>query len=70
MVGDTGWVVPRAEPQKLAAAIVAAWKERTGSEPEWEARRNRARARIAENFTFEKMAEAYARIWRQVARTA
>ena len=70
MVGDTGWVVPRAEPVKLAAAIVGAWKERTGCEPEWEARRNRARARIADNFTFEKMAEAYANIWRQVARTA
>jgi len=70
MVGNTGWVVPRAEPAKLAAAIAEAWKESTGAKPEWQARRERARARIANNFTFEKMAEAYARIWRQVARTA
>ena len=70
MVGDTGWVVPRADPGQLAAAIVDAWKESTGPKPEWEARSTRARARIADNFTFEKMAEAYANIWREVARTA
>ena len=70
MVGDTGWVVPRGEPAKLAAAIVEAWKESTGAKPEWEVRRKRARARIADNFTFQKMAEAYANIWREVARTA
>jgi glycosyltransferase involved in cell wall biosynthesis len=70
MVGDTGWIVPRTDPRSLAAAIIEAWKESVGHPKQWERRRERSRERIAENFTFERMAEAYARVWRQAAGTA
>lgn len=68
MVGDTGWVVPPANAQRLAAAIVAAWKESAERPMQWRRRRERARERIAENFTFEKMADAYAQVWREAVR--
>jgi glycosyltransferase involved in cell wall biosynthesis len=68
MVGDTGWVVPPRDAESLASSIAAAWTERSKEPEEWAKRRDRARARIAENFTFERMAEAYRDVWRDVAR--
>jgi len=59
--------VPAGEPAKLGAAIVAAWAEYSQSSAQWRKRRRRAREHIARNFTFEKMADAYARVWREVA---
>lgn len=67
MVGDTGWVVPPRDPERLAAAITAAWTESTSQPQHWQDRRAAARSRMAENFTFEAMAEAYAEVWREVA---
>jgi glycosyltransferase involved in cell wall biosynthesis len=67
MLGETGWVVPARDPSRLADAIVSAWGESAEQPQLWEQRRERARARIVDNFTFEKMAEAYCDVWRRVA---
>ncbi len=70
IVGDEGWVVPSGSPQKLSDAIVEAWRERSLHPAEWQRRRDASRQRIADNFTFERMARAYAEIWRQLASKA
>lgn len=67
MVADTGWVVPSRDSQTLGAAIEKAWRERAEQPALWEQRRERARARISDNFSFEGMAAAYAKVWREVA---
>ena len=67
MVGETGWFVPAADPAKLAGAIEEAWREWLDRPAEWENRRERARRRIADNFTFERMAGAYQDVWRKMA---
>ena len=67
MVGETGWVVPPRDPKRLAGAILAAHKERTGAPARWERRRRDSRAQIADNFTFETMAVAYEALWRGLA---
>lgn len=68
MVGDTGWVVRPSDAEGLADAIAEAWTECSTERVRWVDRRDRARARIAENFTFARMAEAYAEVWRDVVR--
>ena len=70
IVGDQGWVVPAARPERLAEAITEAWRESSQDPTRWKSRRDSARRRIAEKFTFEKMAEAYAGIWRELARAS
>jgi glycosyltransferase involved in cell wall biosynthesis len=67
IVDDTGWVVPRASPQKLAQAIVEAYGEWSRKPSNWQLRRDVSRRRIVANYDFEKMASAYAEIWRKVA---
>lgn len=67
VVGDTGWVVPVGDPERLAAAILEAWEERTKQPEHWKQRRAAARARIAENFSFGRMAEAYEQVWKRFA---
>jgi glycosyltransferase involved in cell wall biosynthesis len=67
MVADTGWVVRPGDAEALAEAIVDAWTEWSGQPKRWHSRRRRARQRIARDFTFDKMAEAYAQVWREVA---
>jgi len=70
IVGDQGWVVPPGSPQKLSDAIVEAWRERSLHPAEWQRRSDGSRQRIAGKFTFERMAQAYADIWRKVASKA
>jgi len=67
IVADQGWVVPPGDPQGLAAAITEAWREWSKEPSRWQRRQEGSRRRTAENFTFEKMAQAYADVWRQVA---
>ena len=69
MMGDTGWVVAPADPVAMSAAIEGAYRESRDSPDEWQGRRAAARERILERFTFDRMAEAYERLWRQVANT-
>ena len=68
MVGATGWVVPPRDPEALAVAIVEAYREWKDRPDEWASRRDSARARIADNFSFTRMLEAYQEVWCRVAR--
>jgi glycosyltransferase involved in cell wall biosynthesis len=67
IVGDTGWVVPAAGAESLGGAIVEAWKEWSSKARDWQKRQSSARNRIAREFTFEKMADEYVKVWRAVA---
>jgi glycosyltransferase involved in cell wall biosynthesis len=68
MVGESGWVVPAHDPQRMAKAIGHAHREWAEDRSSWEERRREARKRIAERFTFERMAEAYQEVWRRAAK--
>ena len=64
IVGDTGWVVPPKKPELLAKAIEAA---ASGFRmPEFALRQLAARKRIVDNFSLEKMTEAYLNLWRSL----
>jgi len=67
IVRGYGWKVPPRSSQELAGAITEAWRERSTKPSKWEVRRAEARRHIAENFTFDRMAQAYADVWRKVA---
>lgn len=67
VVGETGWVVPPRDPERLATAIEQAWREWKGKPRQWEARRLASRARIVERFSFDAMAAKYEEVWHQVA---
>lgn len=66
MVGNSGWVVPPSDPRRLADAIVEAYHEWKEAPDEWAERRKSARAQIAENFSFDRMATGYESVWREV----
>jgi glycosyltransferase involved in cell wall biosynthesis len=68
MIGDTGWVIPPCDPRQLAAAIHQAAEECANEPARWEQRRAAARARIAENFGFTRMADSYEQVWRRFAK--
>ncbi len=67
IVGDKSWVVPPASPQKLAGAIVEACGEWSREPAKWRRRSEASRQRIVDNCSFDRMANAYADIWRKVA---
>jgi glycosyltransferase involved in cell wall biosynthesis len=58
IVDNTGWVVPPRSPERLAAALVSA----IANLPD-PGRQAAARRRIVENFSVERMAEAYRSVW-------
>ena len=66
IVGDTGWVVPPHDPEKLADAIEQAFAEWKSSRPVWEDRRLAARKRLADNFPLDRMIRAYRDVWEKV----
>lgn len=68
IVGDTGWSVAAGNPERLADAIEEAYCEWASRPKQWQKRRSAARERIAENFAFERMAEAYEQVWANFAR--
>ena len=68
IVGDTGWTVAPGDADALAGAIEQAYLEWANSPDKWRERREAARRRIADNFTIERMVEAYEEVWRKVAR--
>ena len=69
MVGASGWVVPPRDSRKLADAIGEAHKARSTQPEAWQQRRTAARQSIADRFTFDRMADAYAQIWRRLSGT-
>ncbi|MDP3229866.1 MAG: glycosyltransferase [Acidovorax sp.] len=65
IVGDTGWIVPPKNPGLLARTIEEA---RDGFRGENDAKRRiNARRRIEDNFSLEKMTQAYLHLWQSVA---
>jgi glycosyltransferase involved in cell wall biosynthesis len=68
IVGDTGWVVPKGNPQALALAVQSACHELLHQSFKWSLRKNAARQRIVENFSIEKMVNAYKKVWTGVVR--
>lgn len=67
MVGDTGWVVRAGDSAGIGEAIVSAYREWSADKASWKRRRKEARLRIADRFSFAKMARAYEDVWRRVA---
>lgn len=61
IVADTGWLVAPCAPAQLAEAIATGLAE-VGSES-WPKRREAARLRIEQNFSVQKMADSYHRVW-------
>lgn len=64
IVGSTGWVVPPRNPRALADAVCAALAARQEA-GRWAERQRAARQRVVDNFSVEKMADAYRTVWRQ-----
>lgn len=62
LVGETGWVVPVGQHEALASALSEAIGEPPGRRV---ARGEAARERIAEQFTIERMVQAYEAVWAQ-----
>jgi glycosyltransferase involved in cell wall biosynthesis len=67
MVAETGWVVRPRDSTALSDAIGHAYEEWSRDRSAWQRRRTAARDRIAERFTFDRMAEAYRYVWRRMA---
>jgi glycosyltransferase involved in cell wall biosynthesis len=67
MVGNSGWVVQPRDPDALANAIISAWREWKETPAQWAKRRKLARREIAGRFSIERMAEAYEKVWNDVA---
>lgn len=61
ILGDTGWIVPRGDPEATADAIGRALAER--GTPAWQQRQQDARHRIETRFSIEQMVEGYRAVW-------
>jgi glycosyltransferase involved in cell wall biosynthesis len=65
IVGETGWIVPPRDPERLAAAIADAATQ--NAEPDrWQARCAAARERIVSEFGIERMVRGYHDVWAEV----
>jgi glycosyltransferase involved in cell wall biosynthesis len=62
IIANTGWVRAPKDPLVLADAIEEAI--RGCGTPQWQERRRAARERIVNQFSIEKMADAYDHVWR------
>ena len=65
IVGNTGWVVPPANPVLLAQALEEAGKSFKSNGDE--SRRIEVRKRVVNNFSLEKMTQSYITLWQSVA---
>lgn len=63
VVGETGWVVPARDPDRLQAAIREAFAEMADASA-WERRRSAARDRAVAEFGVDRMVRDYRRVWR------
>jgi glycosyltransferase involved in cell wall biosynthesis len=68
IVGKTGWVVPSQNPFELARGVTNAQECWMETPAQWGDRQQAARARIAEQFSIEKMVAAYAAVWEKESR--
>lgn len=62
IVGETGWVVPPRDPERLAKAIAGAMKEMKVRDA-WRAKCVAARKRVVDRFGIDGMADAYRAVW-------
>jgi glycosyltransferase involved in cell wall biosynthesis len=67
IVGETGWIAPAGDPERLAAAIEEARAEWSTTPQKWAERRKAARKRIANSYSLAQMVRAYEEVWREVA---
>lgn len=66
IVGDTGLVAPPKDAGALASAVEVLILELENDADRRESRKLASRTRIAENFSMERMVEAYTALWEQV----
>ena len=64
IVGDTGWVVPPADPVALAAALAQAL-DALQVPADWQRRQHACRERIATHFSVSRMRDGYDAVWRE-----
>ncbi|BBP45273.1 glycosyl transferase [Thiosulfatimonas sediminis] len=64
IVGNTGWIVGPRNAKQLADAIENAYFERLNDSEKWQDRKQKARERIVENFSIDKMVANYHSVWR------
>lgn len=62
IVGETGWVVPIKDSERLAGAIKLALNEINDSRA-WNDRKDKCRDRIRDQFSLDKMVQHYKSIW-------
>lgn len=64
IIGDTGWVVSKREPDKLYHAILEAINMINFDKLNWNLKRKHCRERIIQNFSIQFMIEKYINIWK------
>ncbi|MDA3876250.1 MAG: glycosyltransferase [Halothiobacillus sp.] len=62
IVGETGWVVSPGNAEALAAALLESLPALADT-PAWTIRKQQARQRIVDNFSLEKMVNAFHNVW-------
>jgi glycosyltransferase involved in cell wall biosynthesis len=67
IVGNTGWSVPPGDAEGMAGGIEQAYREWREQPDDWQQRREAARQRIIDHFTFDRMVQAYEKLWRELA---
>ncbi|GGC56809.1 hypothetical protein GCM10011362_01420 [Marinobacter halophilus] len=67
IVGDTGWIVPPGNSDKLAAAVQKAINEILDAD-EWGSRKAAARTRIENRFSLKGMITSFDSLWQAVLR--
>jgi glycosyltransferase involved in cell wall biosynthesis len=63
IVGDTGWIVPRKDPESLSYAIHQARSEFNESSINWNLRKYNARKRVVNNYGIKNMTDLFAKVW-------
>lgn len=65
IVGNTGWIVPPNDSRALASAIESATLA-TRDKESWRRRQLECRKRIAENYSMDRMTDAYFDLWKSL----
>ncbi len=63
IIGNTGWIVPRSNPEQMGIAITNAINEFSNS-VKWNEKRRLSRERIKNNFSMNKMINRYILVWK------
>lgn len=63
IVGDTGWITPPQDSAAIANGVNNAMLLHKNKPDLWESRKQAARKRILNNFSIEKIVDAYSSVW-------